>query len=104
ELIHKNMLYETTYFKGRIDKAYFSPYLATENHHTRKPGIGMALQAQKDFPEIDLTKSIIAGDSMSDMEFGRNAGMRTIFIAEEKKTDPKIDLQFSSLIEFSNNL
>jgi histidinol phosphatase-like enzyme len=57
----------------------------------------MALHAQRDFPEIDFKKSIIAGDSMSDMEFGRNAGMKTIFISEEDRTDPKIDFNFRSL-------
>ncbi|MDP3147462.1 MAG: HAD family hydrolase [Bacteroidota bacterium] len=104
ELIHKNMVYEITYLGGRIDKVYFSPHLHSENHPTRKPGIGMALQAQKDFPEIDFSKSIIVGDSISDMEFGRKAGMKTIFISEEKKNDDKIDFQFKSLLEFSNAL
>jgi HAD superfamily hydrolase (TIGR01662 family) len=98
------MIYEITYLGGRIDKAYFSPHLSSENHPTRKPGIGMAMQAQKDFPEIDFKKSIIVGDSISDMEFGRNAGMKTIFISEEKKKDDKIDYQFNSLIEFANKL
>lgn len=104
ELIHKNMLYEITYLGGRIDKVYFSPYLNSMKHPTRKPAIGMALQAQKDFPEIDFSKSIIVGDSLSDMEFGRNAGMKTVFISEEKKKDERIDMQFSSLSEFVNNL
>ena len=104
ELIHKNMIYEITYLGGRIDKAYFSPHLSSENHPTRKPGIGMAMQAQKDFSEIDFKKSIIVGDSISDMEFGRNAGMKTVFISEEKKKDDKIDYQFNSLIEFANKL
>jgi len=99
ELIHKNMLYEIAYHGGKIDKVYFSPYLAAENHPTRKPGIGMALNAQQDFPEIDLKKSIVVGDSMSDMEFGKNAGMKTIYISEEKKEDPKIDFNFRSLNE-----
>jgi histidinol-phosphate phosphatase family protein len=106
ELIHKNMLYEINYFKGRIDKVYFSPYLAVENHPTRKPGIGMAEQAKKDFPEIDFSKSIIAGDSVSDMEFGRNAGMKTCFISEIKVPENKsqlIDFQFKSLAEFVKN-
>ncbi|MCE3228153.1 MAG: family hydrolase [Bacteroidetes bacterium] len=104
ELIHKNMLYELTYLGGRVDKVYFSPYLSSENHPTRKPGTGMALQAKKDFPEIDFSKSIIVGDSMSDMEFGRALGMKTVFISEEKKQDSKIDYQFPSLLEFSKAL
>jgi len=104
ELIHQNMLYEISYLKGRIDKVYFSPYLASENHPTRKPGIGMALQAQQEFPDIDFSKSIIVGDSMSDMEFGRNAGMKTVYICDEKKDDERIDFNFKSLQHFSYSL
>jgi histidinol-phosphate phosphatase family protein len=104
ELIHKNMLYEISYLKGRIDKIYYSPYLASENHPTRKPGIGMALQAQKDFPGVDFSKSIIVGDSLSDMEFGRNAGMKTVFISNEAKEDERIDFNFKSLIYFAHTL
>jgi histidinol-phosphate phosphatase family protein len=100
ELIHKNMLYEIAYHGGQVDKVYFSPHLHSENHPTRKPGIGMALNAQTDFPEIDFKKSIIIGDSMSDMEFGRTAGMVTIYISEEPKKDPKIDFNFTSLNDF----
>ena len=104
ELIHRNMLYEITYLKGRIDKVYFSPYLNAENHPTRKPGIGMALQAKKDFPVIDFEKSLIVGDSLSDMEFGRNAGMKTVYVSEQEKNDERIDFRVSSLIEFANAL
>jgi histidinol-phosphate phosphatase family protein len=102
ELIHKNMLYEISYLKGRIDKVYFSPYLDVEKHPTRKPGIGMALQAQKDFPEIDFSKSIIVGDSISDMEFGRKAGMKTVYVSENLKNDERIDFNVKSLIEFAH--
>jgi histidinol-phosphate phosphatase family protein len=104
ELIHKNMLYELTYLGGRIDKVYFSPYLEKEKHPTRKPGVGMGHQAKTDYPHIDFTKSIIVGDSMSDMEFGKTLGMTTVFISAEKKEDPKIDFNFTSLSEFSKAL
>src|SRR4051812_31501653 len=63
EIIHKNMLYEIEYYGGRIDKVYFSPNLKEENHPSRKPGTGMALQAQKDFPAIKFKKSMVVGDS-----------------------------------------
>lgn len=100
-LIHKNMLYELHYLGGRIDKVYFSPYLEKEKHPSRKPGTGMGMEAKNDFPDIDFAKSIIVGDSMSDMEFGRALGMKTVFISDEKREDPKIDYNFMSLIEFS---
>lgn len=102
ELIHRNMKYEVNYFKGKIDAVYFSPYLAKENHPSRKPSIGMALQAKREFPEIEFDKSIMAGDSASDIEFGKNAGMKTVFIGEENKYNG--DYCFKSLFEFASNL
>ena len=100
ELIHKNMLYEIAYHGGKIDKVYFSPYLKSENHPYRKPGIGMALKAKEDISSINFKQSIMIGDSMSDMEFGRNAGMKTIYISEEITENDKIDFNFKSLNEF----
>ena len=99
ELIHKNMLYEIAYHGGKIDKVYFSPYLKSENHPYRKPGIGMALKAKEDISTINFKQSIMIGDSMSDMEFGRNAGMKTIYISEEINENDKIDFNFKSLNE-----
>ena len=99
ELIHKNMLYEIAYHGGKIDKVYFSPYLKSENHPYRKPGIGMALKAKEDISTINFKQSIMVGDSMSDMEFGRNAGMKTIYISEEITENDKIDFNFKSLNE-----
>ena len=104
EIIHKNMLYEIEYHGGRIDKVYFSPNLKEENHPSRKPGTGMALQAQKDFPAIDFSKSIVVGDSISDMQFGRNAGMYTAYISQQPKNDALIDFNFVSLKEFADAL
>jgi len=103
-IIHHYLTDEIEKHEGRIDKVYFSPHLASDNHQNRKPGIGMALEAKKDFPEIDLARSFIVGDSMSDMQFGKTAGMKTVFISEEKKTDASIDLWFPSLLEFAKTL
>lgn len=97
EIIHKNMLYEIDFHGGRVDKVYFSPHLDSEKHPSRKPGIGMALSAKKDFPNIDFSKSLMVGDSMSDMEFGRNAGMKTAYISEHDSNDPRVDFNFRSL-------
>jgi histidinol-phosphate phosphatase family protein len=104
DLIHGNMIYEVKKLGGRIDKVYFSPYLQAENHPTRKPGTGMATLAQQDFPEVDFKKSIMVGDSMSDMQFGRSCGMKTVFISEKPVNDPRIDYNFGSLLQFSEAL
>ena len=46
----------------------------------RKPGTGMALQAKKDFPEIEFAKSIIIGDSADDMDFGKRTNMVPVMV------------------------
>lgn len=104
EAIHRQMLQSITQKGGRIDRIYFSPYLAAENHPTRKPSIGMALQAKEEFPEIEFKKSIIVGDSMSDMKFGKDAGMFTVFISSAPRHDRQVDFNFQSLAEFCKAL
>ena len=68
----------------------------------------MALQAKKDFPQIDFTKSIMVGNRVSDMGFGKNAGMKTVFVAttnpEVTVPNPLIDLRFDNLISFAKAL
>lgn len=81
--VHDYMLSEIEKAGGRIDNIYFAPRLASPTNELRKPNIGMAIQAQKDFPEINFSKSVMIGDSSSDIEFGKNAGMKTIFVGKE---------------------
>ena len=73
--IHWRMIAEIEQHGGRIDKIYYCTDLNNDSPN-RKPNIGMALQAKADFPDIDFAKSIMVGDSESDMEFGRRAGMK----------------------------
>jgi|UniRef100_UPI00404A0326 histidinol-phosphate phosphatase family protein len=89
---------------AHIDAYYFAPSLAHENGNDRKPKTGMALQAKTQFPSIDFSKSIMVGDSNSDIEFGRNAGMKTVFVASDKSIHPTADLTVHSLAEFIQQL
>jgi histidinol-phosphate phosphatase family protein len=102
-LVHQFMLSEITKNKGKIDHVYFSPFLASENHPFRKPNIGMALQAKEDYPTIQFQQSIMIGDAISDMEFGKKAGMKTVFIGN-KKDKNLIDFNFQSLKHFAEEL
>ncbi|MCU0431841.1 MAG: HAD-IIIA family hydrolase [Bacteroidia bacterium] len=67
----------------KIDAVYFAPQLSAENSPMRKPGIGMALKAKEDFPEIDFSRSLMVGDSASDLRYASNAGMYAIFIGDK---------------------
>lgn len=81
--IHNKMLQEIVTHNGRIDFVYFCTDLDNSNSLNRKPEIGMALKARVEFPKVDFTKSIMIGDSSSDIEFGKNAGMITILCNNE---------------------
>lgn len=58
-----------------ITKIYYCPHL--EKCECRKPKPGMLLQAQNEF-DIDLTNSVFIGDNVTDMEAGKNAGVKTL--------------------------
>jgi len=64
---------------AHIDGFYFCPHDKRECN-CRKPLPGLFQQAQAQFPEIDTATSLIIGDSLSDIEFGKNLGIKTIFI------------------------
>ena len=64
---------------AHLDRFYFCPH-EEGTCNCRKPRPGLFGQAQADFPDIDAASSVIIGDSLSDMEFGRGLGMRTIFV------------------------
>jgi D-glycero-D-manno-heptose 1,7-bisphosphate phosphatase len=102
--IHDLLLEEVRKVGGRIDKIYFCSDTDNDSPN-RKPNPGMAFQAREEFPDIDLAKSMVAGNRLSDMEFGRNAGMHTIFIAtthpEVPFPDERIDARFDSLFAFA---
>ena len=87
---------------GRIDASFYCTHLASENHPDRKPGTGMGLKAKATFPEIDFSKSVMVGDSASDMEFGKKLGMLTVLITDEDIKDELVDFCFDSLRNFAN--
>jgi histidinol-phosphate phosphatase family protein len=101
--IHHNMLQSVQQAGGKIDRIYYCPDLSDDSIN-RKPNPGMAFQAKADFPEIDFSKSIIVGNRISDMGFGRNAGMHTVFLAtthpETAFPHELIDLRFNDLLAF----
>jgi histidinol-phosphate phosphatase family protein len=105
--IHHRMVGEIVEAGGRIDGIYYCDSLVND-HPNRKPNPGMAFEAQKDHPAIDLGRSVMVGNNISDMEFGRNAGMHTVFLRttspDQVLPHPAIDLAFNSLHDFAKAL
>ncbi|MBR4390920.1 MAG: HAD-IIIA family hydrolase [Bacteroidales bacterium] len=99
--IHDRMCAEIECHGGRIDGILVCPQLSTEPDNYRKPSPKMAFMAKELAPEMDLQKCIMVGDGDTDVEFGRNAGVHTVFIGEEH---PDADDSFPSLYSFSQAL
>lgn len=78
--LHAKMIEEIEAANGHIDAIYFCPDLKTKADNCRKPHPGMALQAKEEFPEICFSRSVMVGDSISDIQFGQQLGMKTVLI------------------------
>lgn len=107
QTIHQRMIKDIHAAGGRIDKIYYCTSV-NNDHPRRKPNPGMVWEAQSDFPDIELKKSLIVGNNLSDMEFGRNAGIHTVFVKtthpEQALPHPWIDQAFESLPDFAKAL
>lgn len=64
---------------AHLDGFYFCPH-DVGACNCRKPLTGLFEQARADFPEIDAASSVMIGDSLCDIEFGRAVGMKTVLI------------------------
>lgn len=103
-LIHVNMIQQIQSHGGRIDQIYFCPDTDTSSPN-RKPNPGMGLRAKLDYPDIEFNRSIMVGNNLSDMQFGKRLGMHTVFITtthpELNESHPDIDMSFPNLSSFA---
>lgn len=83
ETVHRQMMEYIQYHGGRVDEIYYCPYKADLDPFCRKPNPGMALEAQRDFPDVEFRRSLMVGDSDSDMAFGNRLGMKTILVGDK---------------------
>lgn len=101
-IIHSKMRQQARFAKAKIDAVYACTGLATNDPPCRKPNTGMAHTAKADHPHIDFSKSIMVGDSGSDIEFGAAVGMGTVYVGTAD--DVKADLRCDNLWTFAQLL
>jgi len=83
-----------------IAGAYVCPHDDDDGCSCRKPSPGLLLRAAGDLG-IDLAQSVMVGDRWRDVEAGKRAGCRTVFIDAGYSERPPVgqDLSVSSLAE-----
>lgn len=105
EVVHHQMLIKIGEAGGLIDQIYSCTELASIWDNCRKPNLNMAIQAMAEFPEIQLRKSVMIGDMPSDIQFGINGNMHTVFIGNINALGAvKPDLILPSLQAFTEVL
>lgn len=104
--IHSLLSEELAKVHGHIDAYYFAPQIENDAED-RKPNTGMGLQAKRDFPSIDFSKSVMVGNNLSDMAFGKNLGMKTVYVnttSPRHEAHPLIDIILPNLAALPNAL
>jgi len=98
----QNMLEQS---RAHIDGFYFCPHDKGQCN-CRKPLPGLFEMAVADFPGITGESSVLIGDSLSDIEFGKNLGMLTVYVEghNERRSESELareqaELCFSSLAD-----
>jgi len=87
QTINDRVINEVERGNGRIDAAYICPHAPSDNCNCRKPLPGLLLQAAADHA-IDLSRSIMIGDALTDVAAGQNAGVgQTILLLTGRGRD-----------------
>lgn len=88
----------------KVDKIYCATNISGAEGDRRKPNPAMALEAQVEFQNIDFKKAIFVGDTNSDIQFGMNLGMKTVWIKSDEKIDLNPDIIVQNLKELADEL
>ncbi|MDC1361472.1 HAD-IIIA family hydrolase [Crocinitomicaceae bacterium] len=86
---------------AKIDLILVAPEVRGAKNSTRKPQPHMGILAQNKMKSIDFSKSIMVGDTDSDIEFGKNLDMKTVLIESSEKCTSIPDVKMGSLMELN---
>ena len=79
EAINDRLLAHVRAAGGRIDAVYMCPHGPDDGCDCRKPLPGLLLRAAEEL-DIDLSRSVMIGDALSDVMAGQAAGTRAVLL------------------------
>ena len=94
--VHKRLAKKLAAHGAYLDAIYYCPHHPDEGCTCRKPNPGMLLQAAHEHT-IDLQRSFVVGDKISDLEAGRRVGCRTVLVLTGYGTEMRGRLNHSTL-------
>ncbi|MEY3385324.1 MAG: hypothetical protein RIR53_135 [Bacteroidota bacterium] len=87
--VHEAMQSQLEEHGVRLDAIYVCTDLAASNSPRRKPAPGMLLEAIADH-DLDAAQCWFLGDSLTDAQAGRAAGVRTVLVGEFSADDADV--------------
>lgn len=88
EAVHAHLQEELARHAAHLDGFFICPHEKGQCD-CRKPLPGLFHQARQRFPQIEAESSVMIGDALGDIEFGRNLGMRTLCVAAGAHPSPE---------------
>ena len=86
DAVNRRMVREIERHGGRITAVVYCPHRADERCFCRKPRPGLILSLARKYG-VDLRRTCLIGDALSDMEAGAAAGCRTILVLTGRGRD-----------------
>jgi D-glycero-D-manno-heptose 1,7-bisphosphate phosphatase len=80
--VHERFLGELARRGVRLDAVRYCPHAPDDDCACRKPRPGLLVETAQEL-RLDLARSFMVGDKISDVEAGRQAGCTTILLAAE---------------------
>ena len=93
--IHQLMLNQVDQTGGEIEAVYFCPHVDSDNCDCRKPKSGLLKQISKNH-NIDLSKSIMVGDSIRDLQAGLDAGAHVALVTTDEALIYRLKNEFDA--------
>lgn len=84
--INRRVVAEIEAHGGRIDACYLCPHRPEDGCDCRKPLPGLLIRAQGDL-DLDLSRSSLVGDAVSDLEAAEAAGVQGILVLTGRGQD-----------------
>jgi D-glycero-D-manno-heptose 1,7-bisphosphate phosphatase len=79
EAIHQQLAKQLATHGARVDAIYYCPHQPSEGCECRKPKAGMLVRAAQEHG-IDMRRSFMVGDKVSDLDAGRQVGCRAVLV------------------------
>ncbi len=98
QAINARLLQRIDEHGGRIDGVFMCVHAPPQGCDCRKPRPGLILQAASEL-SLDLSRSLLIGDALSDIQAGQNAGVPTNILVKTGRGEAQLRLPEAQILK-----